>query len=94
MIIVNGMCYANNFEKVLKVIFVSTLCDYKLKVTFSTNEVKIFDFKPMLKYPAFTHLQDPVLFANCYIDKDFGVVCWDDNTDIAPEYLYQNGYFE
>ena len=92
MIIVNGMCYADNFEKVLKIISVTALYDYKLKVTFSTGETKVCNFKPMLKYPAFKHLKDAELFNKCYIDKDFGVVCWDDNTDIASEYLYENGY--
>lgn len=94
MKIIDGICYADKFKKFLKVISVSALDDYKLKVTFSTNETKIFDFKPFLKYPAFYHLQDAVLFDNCYIDKDFGVVCWDENTDIATETLYIDGYFE
>ena len=52
MIIINGMCYADNFEKVLKITSVTALHDYKLKVTFSTGETKVCNFKPMLKYPA------------------------------------------
>ena len=77
---------------IMRVDVVSALNDYKLKVTFSTGETRICDFKPMLKYPAFKHLTDVELFNKCYIDKDFGVVCWDDRTDIAPDYLSQNGY--
>lgn len=92
MITIGDICYADNFEKVLKIISVTALHDYKLKVTFSTGETKVCNFKSMLKYPAFKHLKNVELFNKCYIDKDFGVVCWDDNTDIAPEFLYQNGY--
>ncbi|WP_242349082.1 DUF2442 domain-containing protein [Mucispirillum schaedleri] len=94
MIIIDGICYADNFKKVLEVTSVSALDDYQLRVTFSTNEIKIFDFKPLLIYPAFVHLKDPVLFVNCYVDTDFGAVCWDENTDIATERLYQDGYAE
>ena len=77
---------------IMRVDAVSALDDYKLKVTFSTGETKVCNFKPMLKYPVFKHLKNVELFNKCYIDKDFGVVCWDDNTDIASEYLYENGY--
>ena len=76
----------------MRIAAVSALDDYRLKITFSTGETKICSFKSMLKYPAFKHLKDVELFNKCYIDENFGVVCWDDRTDIAPEWLYQNGY--
>ncbi len=44
MIIIDGICYADDFKKVLEVTSVSALDDYQLRVTFSTNEIKIFDF--------------------------------------------------
>ena len=57
---------------------------------FSTGEIKVFDFTPLLTSPVFKRLEDVSLFQNVYVD--YGVTVWDDGTiDIAPEYLYDKG---
>ena len=65
---------------------VETLPDYRLKLTFETKEVRIFDFKPRLKRKAFFALNDEKLFqtAQVYFDS----VGWANGVDIAPETLY------
>lgn len=80
---------AAEHKKVMTVTAVTALNDYMLKVTFSSKETKIFDFKPYLSTPAFNHLKDHGLFTKCYISCGF--VTWDDNTDISTDLLYFEG---
>lgn len=90
MYIVNGIAYAGEKTIILHVIGVRALNDFCLWVRFNNNEVKIFDFKPLLKTPAFASLADPDIFNSVYID--YGIPTWNDGKiDIAPEMLYKNG---
>lgn len=59
---------------------------FRLELTFSTGETRLFDARPYLTRGAFTRLQDPVLFGQAYPDCD--TVCWPGGLDIAPETLY------
>ena len=90
MYIQNGIAYAGEQTKPIQVIGVRPLSDYKLWVRFSTGEVKIFDFTPLLDTPAFHPLKDVEIWRGVYID--YGVTDWmDGDIDIAPEYLYEHG---
>ena len=90
MFIKDGIAYSDNEKKSITVISVRALEDYKLWVRFSTGEVKIVDFKSLIKNDAFSALQDKSVFDDVYVD--FGVSVWKDGEiDIAPEYLYHNG---
>ncbi len=90
MYIKDGIAYAGEAEKSLKVYGVRPLDGYKLWVRFSTGEAKICDFKELLDSPAFSPLKDKRLFNSVYLD--YGVTVWNEGEiDIAPEYLYQNG---
>mgnify|MGYP003197699667 FL=1 len=90
MFIKDGIAYAGDARPALKVCGVRPLADWKLWVRFNTGEAKIYDFKPMLNYPAFKPLLDEELFKQVYID--YGIVVWNDgDIDIAPEELYKNG---
>lgn len=90
MFIKDGIAYAGDASPALKICGVRPLADWKLWVRFNTGEAKIYDFKPMLNYPAFKPLLDEELFKQVYID--YGIVVWnDDDIDIAPEELYKNG---
>ncbi len=93
MYIQDGIAYAGERPKPLKVSGVRPMEDYTLWVRFSTGEAKTFDFTPLLDKPAFSPLKDKALFRSVYID--YGVPAWDDGEiDIAPEYLYENGVAE
>lgn len=90
MYIKNGIAYAGEQKPPLKISGVRPLDDYKLWLRFSNGEIKIFDFKPELDFPAFSPLKDKELFESVYID--YGVTVWNDgDIDIAPEHLYERG---
>lgn len=90
MYIVNGIAYAGEQSPALRVCGVRPLDDFRLWVRFNNSEAKIFDFKPLLKTPAFAPLADPDVFKSVYID--YGVTVWNDgDIDIAPETLYEKG---
>lgn len=81
---------AGKVRPLLKVIEVSPLDGYKLKLQFSTGELKIFDFTPLLEAPAFRPLKDEALFKSVYLDR--GITLWaGGEIDIAPEKLYADG---
>ena len=90
MEIQNGIAYAGEQKKPVTVSRVRPLPDYMLWVRFSTGEIKLFDFKPLLDAPAFRPLKEPEVWSGVYID--YGVTVWQDGAiDIAPEYLYEYG---
>ena len=90
MYVKDGIAYAGESEKPITVISVRPLEDYKLWVRFSTGEMKIFDFAPLLDMGGFRPLRDKAAFDSVYVD--YGVPVWNDGAiDIAPEYLYQTG---
>ena len=63
--------------------------DYTLLLTFIDGSKKIYDFRPMLKYPVYAKLNDINFFMQAKVDYD--TVVWPDNIDIAPEALYDDG---
>ena len=90
MYVRDGIAYAGEPDKIITVKSVRPLDGFKLWVRFSTNEVKVFDFTPLLDSPAFQPLRDKVVFDRAYVD--YGVVVWlDGDIDIAPETLYEGG---
>ena len=90
MYIRDGIAYADEQHKPLKVCGVRPLPDRILWVRFNTGEAKRFDFKPLLDEPAFVPLRSADVFNSVYID--YGVTVWNDGEiDIAPEYIYENG---
>jgi len=90
MHIIDGIAYAEEREKSIKVISARALDNYKLWIRFSTGETKIFDFSLLLDTEGFHPLKDKVVFSSVYVD--YGVPVWNDGAiDIAPEHLYQNG---
>ena len=62
--------------------------DYTLLLTFITGEKKIFDFKPLLEDYYFGPLKNIDFFKKAHISGRS--VIWNDEIDIAPEYLYEN----
>lgn len=89
MYIKDGIAYAGEEKAAIKVSGVRPLPDYKLWLRFSTGEAKIFDVKPLLKFPAFAPLADTNVFNGVYID--YGVTVWNDgDIDIAPDVLYND----
>ena len=63
--------------------------DYTLLVDFQDGSRKIFDMKPFLDEPIYAKLKNPALFMQVRAVGDTAV--WDDDTDIAPEFLWEAG---
>jgi len=68
------------------VVQVKTLMNYKLQIQFADGELKIFDMKPYLTYPAFSDLRHNNLFLSARVHN--GTVVWTDEIDISPDTLY------
>ncbi len=62
--------------------------DYKLLVSFSDGENRIFDGK-MLEGEVFEPLKDEEYFKNFYIES--GAVTWNERLDCSPYSMYYNG---
>lgn len=61
--------------------------DFKLLLTFSNGEKRMFDFAPMLQYPVFKPLQSPSFFQTVAVAH--GTVCWAGDIDYCPDCLYE-----
>ena len=59
---------------------------YKLILTFTTNETKIYDMGPFLHDHPKCKLNDVSLFKNAYVA--FGTVEWNDDFSLCPDSLY------
>lgn len=89
MYVIDGIAYAGEQEKTIKVSGVRPMDDYKLWLRFSTGEAKVFDFAPLLNQEAFLPLVDLETFKGVYID--YGIPVWKEGSiDIAPQYLYEH----
>jgi len=66
------------------------LPDYKLEISFETNEKKIFDVTPFLEYTWYKPLTDQKYFNLVRILPDRSTVIWPDGQDIAPHNLYED----
>lgn len=92
MYIEDGIAYAGEKSPAIQVKSVRPLDDYKLWLRFNTNEIKVFDFMPLLNYPVYEPLKNKAVFDNVYLD--YGVPVWKNGEiDIAPEQLYAKGNF-
>lgn len=71
-----------------RAIDVKPMNNYKLIITFSNNEKKIFDVTPYLKYKQFEELKKPSIFKTVRIA---GLsIQWSNGADICPDELYNN----
>ena len=68
---------------------VKTLDEYKLLVTFENGEVKLFDMNPYLDKGIFRELKNITLFKSAKVN--FDTVEWQNDADIDPETLYEDG---
>ena len=87
---INGIIYANEFEKEMKVIS-ARVTDYMMMIiTFSTGEKRVFDAS-VLSGSAFEPLRDQHVFEDFKIIH--GVITWmNEDIDCAPEYKYEHSY--
>ncbi len=72
----------------LDIIQFKILNDFEIILKFENNEFKKFSIKHLLNEKPFILLQDKSIFNLAYIEN--GTLCWPQEIDIAPEYLYNN----
>ena len=65
---------------------VQTLENYRLLLTFNTNESKIFDMNEYLDHGLFKQLKSKELFDTVRIS--FDTIQWANGLDLCPEVLY------
>ncbi|MCI0698267.1 DUF2442 domain-containing protein [candidate division KSB1 bacterium] len=63
--------------------------DYTLTLTFTNDEVKVFDVKPYLNKGIFKELKDKSLFNS--IKPFLGSIQWKNGQDFCPDTLYLEG---
>ncbi len=63
--------------------------DHTLRLTFTNGEIRHFDMKPYLDYPAFEPLREIVFFKLAHASH--GTVTWPKEIDFDPDTLYIEG---
>jgi len=62
---------------------------FELELTFDNGKSGILDCKPIIaKGGIFSRLGDSEVFKRARVNRELGVVTWDDEVDIAPETAY------
>jgi hypothetical protein len=62
--------------------------DYKLEITFTNGQVRVFDCAPLLSFGVFQELQDLAYFQQARAEG--GTVVWPHEQDICPDTLYED----
>ena len=73
----------------LKVVAAEYVSDYTLRLTFSTGEVRLVDFTPLMQKGICRKLQDVDYFKSFHLDPF--TVDWNNEIGFAPRYLYERG---
>ena len=63
--------------------------DYVLRLKFEDGSIKDFDCKELLNEPVYSPLRNMIFFRKA--QALYGTVRWNEDIDIAPEYLYEHG---
>lgn len=63
--------------------------DYFIEAEFTTGEVRRFDMRPYLHFPAYAALKEPGLFRRAHVE--YGTVVWNEDIDLSPDTLYLQG---
>lgn len=65
---------------------VEVLADYKLKLTFTNGEKKVYDCSGLLGFGVFKEFKDLHYFKRAFVVD--GTVVWPHEQDICPDTLY------
>ncbi len=61
---------------------------YKIRVGFNNGETGVVDLKDSLWGPMFEPLKDLNVFKRFTVSEVLHTVCWENDADFAPEFLY------
>jgi len=65
--------------------------EYKLRIRFENNEVRMVDFLEHLDGPVFEPLKDLGYFRLFKVNRDIDTIVWPNNADFSPDFLYEIG---
>ena len=65
--------------------------DFKLKLTFEDNIIKIVDLQPHLDGEIFEPLTDIDYFKSVRLNPDIDTIVWSNEADFSPDFLYEIG---
>ena len=65
--------------------------EYKLRIMFENNEVRMVDFSEHLDGPVFEPLKDLGYFRLFKVNRDIDTIVWPNNADFPPDFLYEIG---
>lgn len=68
---------------------VKVLANFCIEAEFVTGEIRRFDMRPYLDFPAFSSLKESGLFMRARVAN--GTVVWNDDIDLSPDTLYLRG---
>ena len=71
----------------LEIIKAEYICDYKLKIWFNNQQIRIADLENSLIGEVFSPLKDKDFFRDFSIP--YNTVEWKNGADFAPEYLFE-----
>lgn len=71
------------------VVSVAPSPDFSLLAKFETGELRRFDMRPYLDFPAFAALKEPGVFMRAHVEH--GAVTWTEDIDLSPDTLYLRG---
>ena len=63
--------------------------DFKLVITFTNGEEKVFDVRPYLEIGVFKSLKNVAMYSTAHVE--YGTVVWQNNVDFDPDTLYLEG---
>jgi hypothetical protein len=66
--------------------------EYKIKVRFENNEIKLVDLGSHLHGPVFEPLKDLSFFKEFKVNTDIDTVTWPNAADFSPDFLYEIGH--
>jgi hypothetical protein len=61
---------------------------YRIRVRFNNGEAGVVDLKDSLWGPVFEPLKDLSSFKRFTVSEVLHTICWEDEADLAPEFLY------
>ncbi len=65
--------------------------DYKLRIRFESNEIKLVNLADHLKGGIFEPLKDVNYFKLFTVNHDIDTVVWPNEADFSPDFLYEIG---
>ena len=74
-----------------KLINVEPLNDYKLKLSYETGEIKLFNVLPYMSGTWYEELYNNYYFKTVHLISNGSGIEWENGQDIAPHELYDMG---